>query len=240
MSARGPSVALVVVVGPGAFPGFVVVAGARAWDQKSSVRALTASPASISAASAPAIWFRQHLSIGREAGAFNLRLLIPKPGSNKGLGAVEERFFHRHLEDGDGQLALDGQRLQQFRVGGDLRLQAHRLGTMLRGLRLRRDQLSPLAQVARGFPAHLRVTVANAIPASVRLEGYGSQRRAPTPAAEKTTEAPSPVVEPDRRGQWGLDPVVVETPAELERVLDLAPQDPRARLGATASATSST
>ena len=132
------------------------------------------------------------------------------------------------------------------------RAQAHRLGTLLRDLPLGRDQLSPLAQVARGFPAHLRMTVANAIPASARLEVYGSPRRAPTPAAEKTTEAPSPVVEPDSRrqggpetaeerlaystvlllshpdhqdanrkllGSTGLDPVVVETPAELERVL---------------------
>ena len=132
------------------------------------------------------------------------------------------------------------------------RAQAHRLGTLLRDLPLGRDQLSPLAQVARGFPAHSRMTVANAIPASARLEVYGSPRRAPTPAAEKTTEAPSPVVEPDSRRQeslgtreerlaystvlllshpdhqdanrklpasTGLDPVVVETPAELERVL---------------------
>ena len=83
------------------------------------------------------------------------------------------------------------------------RAQAHRLGTLLRGLQLRRDQLSPLAQVARGFPAHLRVTVANAIPASARLEVYGPQPQALTPTAEKTTEAPSPVVEPDRRTQGG-------------------------------------
>ena len=132
------------------------------------------------------------------------------------------------------------------------RAQAHRLGALLRGLHLRRAQLSPLAQVARGFPAHLRVTVANAIPASARLEVYGSQRPAPTPTAEEMTDAPSPVVEPDRRAQRcpetgqerlgystvlllshpdhqdanrrllkaeGLDPVVVETPDELERVL---------------------
>ena len=132
------------------------------------------------------------------------------------------------------------------------RTQAHRLGALLRGLQLRRDQLSPLAQVARGFPAHLRMTVANAIPASARLEVYGSQRRALTPIVETTTEAPSPLVGPGRRAQGGpetgeerlaystvlllshadhqhanrkllasagLDPVVVETPAELGRVL---------------------
>ena len=132
------------------------------------------------------------------------------------------------------------------------RAQAHRLGTLLRGLQLRRDQLSPLAQVARGFPAHLRATVASSIPASARLEVYGSQRPAPTRTAEETTVAPFPVVERDRRAQGGpetgeerlaystvlllshadhqhanrgllagagLDPVVVETPDELERVL---------------------
>ncbi len=132
------------------------------------------------------------------------------------------------------------------------RTQAKRLGTLLRGLQLRRDQLSPLAQMARGFPAHLRATVANVIPASARLEVYGSQRGTPTLAAQETTEAPSPVVAPDRRGQGsletaeerlaystvlllchpdhqhanrrllqrkGLDPVVVETPADLAKVL---------------------
>ena len=132
------------------------------------------------------------------------------------------------------------------------RTQAHRLGTLLRGLPLRQDELSTLAQVARGFPAHLRATVANGIPASARLAVYGSQRRAPMSTAEKTMEAPSTVGEPDRRGladsetgeerraystvlllshadhqhanrtllhRAGLDPVVVETPAKLERVL---------------------
>ena len=132
------------------------------------------------------------------------------------------------------------------------RAQAHRLGALLRRLQLRRRELSPLAQVARGFPAHLRVSVANAIPASARLKVYGSQPRAPTDATEKTKAAPSPAVESDRsslRGpetgeerlgystvlllshpdyqdanrrllaSAGLDPVAVETPDELERVL---------------------
>ena len=40
---------------------------------------------------------RQYLSIRREARAFNLRVRVPEPGSNQGLGAVKERLFHRHL-----------------------------------------------------------------------------------------------------------------------------------------------
>ena len=132
------------------------------------------------------------------------------------------------------------------------RAQAHRLGTLLRDLPLGRDHLSQLAQVARGFPAHLRMTVANAIPASAPAGGLWVPTASTNICAEKTTEAPSPVVEPDSRrqggpetaeerlaystvlllshpdhqdanrkllGSTGLDPMVVETPAELESVL---------------------
>ena len=79
------------------------------------------------------------------------------------------------------------------------RTQAHRLETLLRGLSLRRDQVLPVAQVARAFPAHLRMAVANAIPAGVRLELYGSRRQSTTHTTEKTTVAPAPIVEPDDR-----------------------------------------
>ena len=59
---------------------------------------------------------RQHLSVGRVAGALYLRVRFPEPGANQRLGAVEKCLFHRHLEDGNRRLALDGQRLQVLRV----------------------------------------------------------------------------------------------------------------------------
>ena len=132
------------------------------------------------------------------------------------------------------------------------RTQAHRLETLLRGLSLRRDQVLPVAQVARAFPAHLRMAVANAVPAEARLELYGSRRQSTTHTSEKTTVAPAPIVEPDDHAprapgtdlehqrystvlllshpdrQDGnrklledaeLDTMVVEAPADLEKVL---------------------
>ncbi len=65
---------------------------------------------------------REHLSIGRKAGAFNLCVRVLEPGSDQRFGTMEKRFFHRHLQGGNGQPAPNGQRLEQFRIGGDLRL----------------------------------------------------------------------------------------------------------------------
>ena len=132
------------------------------------------------------------------------------------------------------------------------RTQAHRLETLLRGLALRGNPASRVARAARGFPAHLRMAVATAIPAEARLELYGSRRRSAALRAEETTDTPAPALEPadqasaspetdqerlghstvlllshpDRQvanrrllGSAELDPMVVETPADLERVL---------------------
>ncbi len=50
---------------------------------------------------------REHLSIGRKAGAFNLSVRVLEPGSDQRLGTMEKRFFHRHLQGGEmGSLPL--------------------------------------------------------------------------------------------------------------------------------------
>ena len=86
------------------------------------------------------------------------------------------------------------------------RTQATRLATLLRELRIGRDQLSALADVAREFPPHLRVTVANAIPAHARLAVYSSRREPGATAREATdsprkTEAERPVSTRPRLGE---------------------------------------
>ncbi|MGE0158734.1 MAG: phosphotransferase [Gemmatimonadales bacterium] len=157
------------------------------------------------------------------------------------------------LEDSPAQLVCDVADALASNPILSKRTQAQRLGTLLRGLRLRKDQLSPVAQMARAFPAHLRVTVANAIPPDARLEVYGSQVRTAAPDAEsRTGEARPPSAEPEPRGREGsepgeeqlaystvlllshpdhqdanrrllgdagLDPLVVETSGQLEKVL---------------------
>lgn len=132
------------------------------------------------------------------------------------------------------------------------RTQAHRLETLLRGLALRGSRAYRVARAARGFPAHLRMAVATVVPASARLELYGSRRRSTAPRAEVTTDTPAPAVERDHEASAShetgqerlghsavlllshpdrqvanrrlledaeLDPMVVETPSDLERVL---------------------
>ena len=132
------------------------------------------------------------------------------------------------------------------------RTQAHRLETLLRGLALRGNRAFRVARAARGFPAHLRMAVATVVPASARLELYGSRRRSTAPRTEVTTSPPAPAVERDRDASAShetgqerlghstilllshpdrqvanrrlledaeLDPMVVETPSDLERVL---------------------
>ncbi len=175
-----------------------------------------------------------------------------------GLAADADRIAHDALASGIPQpefpvlLVCDAADALSRNPVLPKRTQAHRLGLLLRGLELRRDQLSPLAQVARGFPAHLRVTVANALPARARREVYGSERLAATPTEEEGADVLSPVVElrrdadgepeagqeqlgystvlllshPDHQGpnlrlleDAELDPMVVGTLEELERVL---------------------
>ena len=74
------------------------------------------------------------------------------------------------------------------------RTQAHRLENLLRGLPLHPDQVSSLAQAAREFPAHLRATVASALPASARLEVYRSASTARTPTIGRNSDALPPMV----------------------------------------------
>ena len=131
------------------------------------------------------------------------------------------------------------------------RIQAHRLESLLWGHPPPPDQVSPIAHAARGFPANLRMAVANAIPGA-RLEVYGSHRQSTTSRAEDTADAPAPVAIPDHHVSGapesdpkrlgystvlllahrdrqdanrtllesaGLDPMPVESPVDLERVL---------------------
>lgn len=185
---------------------------------------------------------------------------------------TRDEFIRRVAADADrtAQDALKPGRWQQLRADAAPRLvrdiadalsrnprlsrrtQAQRLETLLRGLTLRGNQASRVARVARGFPAHLRMAVATVVPASARLELYGSRRRSTAPRAEVTTDTPALAVEPDHetaaspeRGQERLghstilllshpdrqvanrrllesaelDPMVVETLGDLERVL---------------------
>ena len=132
------------------------------------------------------------------------------------------------------------------------RTQAHRLESLLWCHPPPPDQVSPIAHAARGFPANLRMAVANAIPVGARLDVYGSQRLSTTSRAEDTADPPAPVAMPDHHVSGapesdpeglgystvlllshpdrqdanrillksaGLDPMPVESPDDLERVL---------------------
>ncbi len=85
------------------------------------------------------------------------------------------------------------------------RTQAHRLELLLWSHPPPRDQESPIAQAARGFPPHLQMAVANAIPAGARLELYGSRRQSETRTAEDTGTTSAPVVETDHQASGSPD-----------------------------------
>lgn len=79
-----------------------------------------------------------------------------------------------------------------------VRIQAQRLERLLRRIPFRQDQyFLSLAQSAREFPAHFRVTVANVIPDSIRPEVYRLESKASTPVQEKARIAPPSVVKRD-------------------------------------------
>ncbi|MXW84123.1 MAG: aminoglycoside phosphotransferase family protein [Rhodothermaceae bacterium] len=78
------------------------------------------------------------------------------------------------------------------------RIQAHRLEKLLLRIPSRQDRyFLSLAQSARGFPAHFRVTVANVIPDSIRSEVYRSGNIALASVRETTRVTPSSVMKRD-------------------------------------------
>ncbi len=71
------------------------------------------------------------------------------------------------------------------------RTQAYRLERLLLRVPLHQNQyFLSLAQTARKFPAHFRVTAANVIPDSIRPEVYRSESIALAPVQEKARDAP--------------------------------------------------